>query len=199
MLVHNYHFATGEYLGSSEADESPLEDGIFLIPAHATETEPPSEIPDDNAAVFADGTWSLVIDKRGETWWDENGTPVVVNFLGDPADEGLSDIEPEPEPAPERQPGILAQVRLRIEADVVESASTDGGISSSSVFEPGLLWCEFPIPIDGEYLVWPSNGATHRCYSLPEEQFPEGFAVRSQSYDGEDTFPSALQILVTKS
>lgn len=108
-------------------------------------------------------------------------------------------IDPGLIPASERQPGVLAQVRLRIEADVVESASTDGGIASSSVLMPGLLWCEFPAPVEGEYLVWPSNGKTHRCYSLVEEQFSEGFAVRSEAYEGGDAFPERLQILVTKS
>jgi hypothetical protein len=127
-------------------------------------------------------------------------TRIVYDIItGEAVEEEWTPPSPVPAPVTERQPGILAQVRLWIDADIVESASTDGGISSSSVLEPGLMWCEFPASIDGEYLVWPSNGATHRCYSLPEEQFPEGFAVRSKSYDGEDTFPAAVQILVTKS
>ena len=99
----------------------------------------------------------------------------------------------------ERSPSLIAQLRLLIVSDVVEGASTDGGLASCSVLEAGLLWCEFPSPVDGEYLVWPSNGRTHRCYSLAEEQFPEGFAVRSESYEGGEGFPERLQILVTKS
>jgi hypothetical protein len=99
----------------------------------------------------------------------------------------------------ERVPAILAQARLSIVADVVEGASIGDGLASCSVLDAGLIWCEFPAAIDGEYLVWPSNGATHRCYSLAEEQFPEGFAVRSVAYEGGESFPERLQILVTKS
>lgn len=112
----------------------------------------------------------------------------------------IAPYAPPAQPVPaERLPAFLAQVRLRISGDTVESTSTDGGLASCVAFEPGLLWCEFPAPVEGEYLVWPSNGATHRCYSLAEEQLPEGFAVRSQSYSGDVDFPEYLQILVTKS
>lgn len=41
MLVYNYN-QEGFYVGSSEADESPLESNVFLIPAYATEIEPPT-------------------------------------------------------------------------------------------------------------------------------------------------------------
>jgi len=40
MKVFNYGL-DGIYLGESEADESPLEPGVFLIPGSATEIEPP--------------------------------------------------------------------------------------------------------------------------------------------------------------
>lgn len=43
VLAYNYHEGTGIYLGSEEADESPLEPGIFHLPAYSTAIAPPSE------------------------------------------------------------------------------------------------------------------------------------------------------------
>lgn len=106
---------------------------------------------------------------------------------------------PAPTDQPERQPSIIAQIRLSISDGIVTAASTDGGLSSCSVFEPGLMWCEFAAPVDGDYLVWPSDGDTHRCCSKLDEQFPEGFVVRTKTFTGDETFPDNLQILVTKS
>lgn len=42
MKIFNYAFGTGLLLGESNADESPLEPGVWLIPANATTKEPPS-------------------------------------------------------------------------------------------------------------------------------------------------------------
>ena len=58
MKVFNYNPDTGEFVSESEADESPLEPGVFLIPANATDIEPPSYGP-GRRAVFADGKWSI--------------------------------------------------------------------------------------------------------------------------------------------
>ena len=67
--VYNYNPETGEYLGPEAAYESPLEPGVYLLPAHSTEAEPP-EADDGHVAVFADGAWTLVEDHRGEVWYD---------------------------------------------------------------------------------------------------------------------------------
>ena len=59
MLVYHYDSTTGIYTGfSSEADASPLEPGIFLIPAYATEQQPP-EVPEGQIAVFLGDVWQL--------------------------------------------------------------------------------------------------------------------------------------------
>lgn len=67
--VYNYNPETGEYKGTGEAHESPLEPGVYLLPAHSTEAEPP-EAGAGHVAVFADGAWTLVDDHRGEVWYD---------------------------------------------------------------------------------------------------------------------------------
>jgi hypothetical protein len=74
MKTYNYAPDTGIFHVEGLADESPLEPGVFLIPAYATTLKPPkATLP--NVAVFKDGKWSI------ET------------LLPPP-------LEPEPEPAP---------------------------------------------------------------------------------------------------
>lgn len=67
--VYNYNPDTGEYLGPETAHESPLEPGVYLLPAHSTETAPP-EVGEHQAAVYRDGVWSLIDDHRGEIYYD---------------------------------------------------------------------------------------------------------------------------------
>jgi hypothetical protein len=43
VLAYNYSEGTGAYLGFEEADESPLEPGVFLLPAYSTAIVPPAE------------------------------------------------------------------------------------------------------------------------------------------------------------
>lgn len=54
--IHHYNAETGEYLGPGQADESPLEPGVFLIPAHATEAAPPAEVA-GKVRVLEAGAW----------------------------------------------------------------------------------------------------------------------------------------------
>jgi hypothetical protein len=79
--IYNYHPNTGEYLGVSFADPDPMNDGQFLIPANATEIEPP-ESASNTVAVFSEGTWSLVPDHRGETWFMPDRSPIEINEIG---------------------------------------------------------------------------------------------------------------------
>jgi len=54
-------------------------------------------------------------------------------------------------------------------------------------------------PVTLPYLVWISNGASHRTYSLPAEQAEEGFLIKTEDFTGTPDFPAQIQILVTKS
>lgn len=54
-----YHYTeSGLYCGQDIADESPLEPGVYLIPALATDIEPPT-VTTGKQAVFKNGTWVL--------------------------------------------------------------------------------------------------------------------------------------------
>lgn len=67
MLVYNYHPGSKVYLGSNIAEESPLEPGVFGLPAHATFTPPPP-IPDGCEAIWNNSSWDvqLIQLQKGE-------------------------------------------------------------------------------------------------------------------------------------
>lgn len=71
MKLFHYHPVTGIFLGEGLADESPLEPGVWLIPAHATTEEPPEA--GKGQQVMWNGEWRI---------------------------EAIPEPEPEPEPEP---------------------------------------------------------------------------------------------------
>lgn len=58
MKIYNYSQLNGVYIGSEQADESPLEPGVFLIPANATTIAPP-DAPLGMQAVWEGEKWGL--------------------------------------------------------------------------------------------------------------------------------------------
>lgn len=72
MIAHHYCPVTGIYIGITEADESPLEPGVFLLPAFATFQNPPDAVEGKQIV------WN------GEGWELEN----------------IPEPMPEPEPSP---------------------------------------------------------------------------------------------------
>lgn len=52
MQVYTYNPVTGELIGISEADESPLEPGKILMPAYSTEISPPDFNPQTEIVYF---------------------------------------------------------------------------------------------------------------------------------------------------
>lgn len=78
-----YHFdENGAYCGASEAYRSPLEDGVYLIPAMATEVMPPvsgtNEWP-----VWESGKWTLKPDFREKVYWLDDGTECKIDRIGE--------------------------------------------------------------------------------------------------------------------
>ena len=92
-MIYNYSPVTGEYIGSEEAQFSPLEPDVILMPAHATEIEPP-EVSGKKVAVFANGAWGVVKDLRGTHFWMPDYSMHYQNKLGDLPD-GATTVEPE--------------------------------------------------------------------------------------------------------
>lgn len=50
----------GLYAGITEADESPLEPGVYLLPARCTLTPPPADVPADKWPRWNGHAWELV-------------------------------------------------------------------------------------------------------------------------------------------
>lgn len=85
-IIYHYSPETGELTGADMARESPLEEGVYLIPANATDVEPPTT-GENQAVVFSGGLWSLKPDFRGQTWYDTTTRqPVTVSTIGQPDD-----------------------------------------------------------------------------------------------------------------
>ena len=73
---------TGEFTGESIADESPLEGGVFLIPACASENPPPPTA-ENEVAVLIDGQWIIKADWRNVTLYSNvSGAPVEIGEIG---------------------------------------------------------------------------------------------------------------------
>lgn len=98
MIIFHYNSVTKEFVGSSSAFESPLEPGVFLIPANATSIEPPADIPANKVVIFNDNKWEFVDDHRGEIWWIDHSTPFKIQELGNPLDLNYSKTQPEKPP-----------------------------------------------------------------------------------------------------
>lgn len=75
MRVFNYNPATKEYIDSNDADESPLEPGVFLLPANATFTSIPAEIPVNYSCVWAEDHWELQ-EKNASNNSNDMATPI---------------------------------------------------------------------------------------------------------------------------
>ena len=88
MDIYNYSASTGEFISHDVADESPLEPGVYLIPALATTIKPP-ETTENEAAVFdkENQSWNVVLDYRGTSLWDKLSASKVTVLLGQTPDE----------------------------------------------------------------------------------------------------------------
>ena len=93
MNIYHYDPATSVYLGIGQADESPLEPGVWLIPTDASTEEPP-KFGDSEQAVWTGDGWLL---------------------------QPIPEPEPDPEPEPELPPTPENIQALRLAAFQAEA------------------------------------------------------------------------------
>ncbi len=79
--IYSFNHVTGEFVGSDVARESPMEPGVYLIPANATDIEP-CQVPDGSVPVFLNGRWEVQEDHRNTVYWLPDGSQHVMNEIG---------------------------------------------------------------------------------------------------------------------
>ena len=94
MKIYNYDGASGEYIGQSEAQKSPLEENVYLVPANATDKQPLAS-KKGFAVCFKEGAWQYIKDERGKTYYDANNNEVKITKL-DQDTSALSETPKEP-------------------------------------------------------------------------------------------------------
>jgi hypothetical protein len=138
--VYGYNDKTGEYMGETTAYESPLEPGVYLIPANATETAPP-ETGEHEAAVWHGAAWEISEDWREREGY-VNGEPIEIEALG-PLPEGWSDTPPEP---------TLADLQTAKIAEIRAAALDVGRAGATLLVAPGVSYHLALTPEDVAYL-----------------------------------------------
>lgn len=87
--IYTYHPQTREFLSESQADKSPLEKEVYLLPAFSTEI-PPHSVQANQIQVFdpIEKKWSLLPDFRNTKLYSKiDGSPVVITEIGKTPDD----------------------------------------------------------------------------------------------------------------
>ena len=93
MKIYNYNAETKEYLSTEDAQKSPLEKNVYLIPANAT-TIAPIEVKKNEVAIFDGEKWVVEKDYRNQKVYSiETQQEQAVNYIGDIKD-GYTLLEP---------------------------------------------------------------------------------------------------------
>jgi len=153
MQIYNYDTITTEYVGTSTADESPLEPGIFLIPANATEIQAPTTEVGESA-LFDGSNWNVVEDNRGTVYWEGLGNTAVQSTMSDfgALPDGAVTTQPEPTEE-ERVATKVDEITKDVQSHLDTTAQTSG-------YDNIMSACSYasvvnPYQSEGEqFLVW---------------------------------------------
>lgn len=133
----------GLFTGITEADESPLEPGVFLIPGGCVEVPPPL-IPDNKAAHWNGSDWQLVDYYQGLVMYSiTTGEPLTINGMG-PIPSGYTMEKPGPDQVwkngawVDDTTAILAKLYQEKLTEITSGCAQyiEGGFSSSALGEP---------------------------------------------------------------
>ena len=83
MKIYHYDIITREYIGESEAQLSPLEEGEFLIPGNAT-TQPITDTPQEGNIIRRksdNSAWEEITDIRGTYYKIDTKEEVIIDDL----------------------------------------------------------------------------------------------------------------------
>lgn len=137
MEIYNFHSETGEYLGMSAAIPDPLEEGKYLIPAHATDLAPPP-VGSNESAVFEAEAWLIKPDYRGQTYYDTTSKEEINLTLGQAPDATMTDIVPD-DPESEwvvdhwELPLDILKQRKREELSIACEQAIESGIDNNAL------------------------------------------------------------------
>jgi hypothetical protein len=127
--VYLYDATTGAYLSTYEAQESPLEPGVFIEPTYSTDGAPPATGA-NQVAIYSNGGWAITEDYRGKTIYNQTtGASQVLEVIGPiPAGFALTVPPPTLAQAQAAQVVTLTQAyRLAIQQAV--SYTSKGGVT----------------------------------------------------------------------
>lgn len=120
--AYSFDTKTGEFIGIVWVDPNPRREGAYLLPISATFTAL-DDAEDGYTVIFKDGKKQQVIDKRGSTYYNEQGDEFTITEFGVDIPEGALLEKPVIEPteaelattARSKRDSLLAGISWRYE------------------------------------------------------------------------------------
>jgi hypothetical protein len=108
MIVYQAHPVSGDYVGEVVCDESPLEPGVYLVPAHCSPIKPPEFNPETHVCKFVgkieEGSWQVFLIE------ESINRSEPLNFQ--PTKEELAEIIRIEQESLDRKKAVLAKLGL---------------------------------------------------------------------------------------